>query len=67
MENVFKYFDLSYTFGNSSLLLPVGISFYTFQTMSYTIDVYRGKRNAEMHLGIFALYVTFFPKLGLVQ
>ena len=46
-----------------NLLLPVGISFYTFQTMSYSIDVYRGKREAERHLGYFALYVTFFPQL----
>ncbi len=53
--------------GNSflphKLLLPMGISFYTFQTLSYTIDVYRGRRKAEKHLGYFALYVTFFPQL----
>jgi len=45
------------------VLLPVGISFYTFQTLSYTIDVYRGKIKQESHLGIFALYVSFFPQL----
>lgn len=45
------------------ILLPVGISFYTFQTLSYTIDVYRGERPPERHLGIFALYVSFFPQL----
>jgi D-alanyl-lipoteichoic acid acyltransferase DltB (MBOAT superfamily) len=45
------------------VLLPVGISFYTFQTLSYTVDVYRGERHAERHLGIFALYVSFFPQL----
>jgi alginate O-acetyltransferase complex protein AlgI len=45
------------------LLLPVGISFYTFQTMSYTIDVYNGKQRFEKHPGIFALYVSFFPQL----
>ncbi len=45
------------------LLLPVGISFYTFQTLSYTIDVYRGTRPAERHFGIFAVYVSFFPQL----
>jgi hypothetical protein len=44
--------------------LPVGISFYTFQTMRYTIDVYRGKMKPERNLGIFALYVSFFPQLG---
>ena len=44
-------------------LLPVGISFYTFQTLSYTIDVYRGKKEPERHFGKFALYVSFFPQL----
>lgn len=46
-----------------SLLLPVGISFYTFQTLSYSIDVYHGRQKAESHLGYFALYVSFFPQL----
>lgn len=53
--------DGSYSFGQ--ILLPVGISFYTFQTMSYTIDVYRGSTPPEKHLGKFALYVAFFPQL----
>lgn len=44
-------------------LLPVGISFYTFQTLGYAIDVYRGTIPAERHLGIFALYVSYFPQL----
>ncbi len=46
-----------------SILLPVGISFYTFQTLSYTIDVYKGKISPEKHFGIFAVYVSFFPQL----
>ncbi len=45
------------------VLLPVGISFYAFQSMSYTIDVYRGRIGAQRHLGIFALYISFFPQL----
>ncbi|MBU1238365.1 MBOAT family protein [Myxococcota bacterium] len=45
------------------LLLPIGISFYTFQSLSYTVDVYRQNRSPERHLGIFALYVSFFPQL----
>lgn len=45
------------------VLLPVGISFYTFQTLSYSIDVYKEEQKAEHHLGYFALYVTFFPQL----
>lgn len=46
-----------------NLVLPMGISFYTFQTMSYSIDVYKGNVQAEKHFGYFALYVTFFPQL----
>ena len=45
------------------VMLPVGISFYTFQTLSYVIDVYRGSLKAETHFGIYALYVSFFPQL----
>jgi D-alanyl-lipoteichoic acid acyltransferase DltB (MBOAT superfamily) len=50
-------------FPTLSLLLPVGISFYTFQTLSYTLDVYYGRQKPEKHFGIFALYVSFFPQL----
>lgn len=46
-----------------NLLLPVGISFYTFQTLSYVIDVYRGKIEPERHFGYYALFVSFFPQL----
>lgn len=45
------------------VLLPVGISFYTFQILSYAIDVRRGTYPPERHLGYFALYVTYFPQL----
>ena len=46
-----------------NLILPVGISFYTFQTLSYVIDVYRGGIKAERHFGWYALFVSFFPQL----
>ena len=46
-----------------NVLLPVGISFYTFQTLSYTIEIYRGNMKPERHFGIFALFVSFFPQL----
>ncbi len=46
-----------------SLLLPMGISFYTFQTMGYLIDVYRGKCEAEKNPARLALFVSFFPQL----
>lgn len=45
------------------VLLPVGISFYAFQTLSYVIDVYRGKISPERHFGYFALFISFFPQL----
>lgn len=46
-----------------NIILPVGISFYTFQTLSYAVEVYRGKFRAEKHFGYFALYVAYFPQL----
>lgn len=46
-----------------SILLPIGLSFHTFQAMSYTIEVYRGRQKAERKFGIYALYVMFYPQL----
>lgn len=46
-----------------TILLPIGLSFHTFQAMSYTIEVYRGNQKAERHFGIYSLYVMFFPQL----
>lgn len=46
-----------------SILLPIGLSFHTFQAMSYTIEVYRGNQRAERNFGIYALYVMFYPQL----
>lgn len=45
------------------LMLPVGISFYTFQTLGYLIDIYREKYPAERHFGYYCLFVSFFPQL----
>ena len=74
---VFKYLDfasdllafiiskagLSVTIPRFDILLPVGISFYTFQALSYTMDVYRGEIYAERNFLRYALYVSFFPQL----
>lgn len=69
---LFKYTDFLLTtingvFGLSipllNLPLPIGISFYTFQTMSYTIDVYRGDTKAQKNLISFGAYVSLFPQL----
>ena len=65
-ENVvafFQMFAIQLHPTTLQLLLPVGISFYTFQTFSYVIDVYRGDVPAERHFGIYATFITFFPQL----
>lgn len=60
---VFKYSGFLLPSAGWKLLLPVGISFYTFQSMSYVIDVSRGKLEPERHFGYYALFVSFFPQL----
>lgn len=74
---VFKYFNfftgnfnallsalgLHFSMPVLNILLPLGLSFHTFQALSYTIEIYRGHQKAERHLGIYALYVMFFPQL----
>lgn len=74
---VFKYYDFFASNINEVLhaaglgssvpllgwVLPMGISFYTFQTMAYSIDVYRGEAKAEKHPGYFGMYVMYFPQL----
>lgn len=51
------------TNGAGRVLLPIGLSFHTFQAMSYTIEVYRKNQKAEHHFGIYTLYVMFYPQL----
>ena len=53
----------NYPLSHLAIILPIGLSFHTFQSMSYTIEVYRGKQPAERHFGVFALYVMFYPQL----
>ena len=64
---MFKYagFFASLTGGNLAwkLLLPAGISFYTFQALSYVLDVSRGRTAPERHFGYYALFISFFPQL----
>jgi D-alanyl-lipoteichoic acid acyltransferase DltB (MBOAT superfamily) len=52
--------NLSYL---ETIILPIGLSFHTFQAMSYTIEVYRGNQKPERHFGIYSLYVMFYPQL----
>ena len=63
VQSFFDHFNVFYNVSAFEVLLPVGISFYTFQTLSYTIDVYNGKTKAQKHLGVFAVFVSFFPQL----
>jgi len=63
VNNLFERFNIFTEIPAYSFLLPVGISFYTFQTLSYTIDIYRRKQMPEYHFGRFALFVSFFPQL----
>lgn len=56
-------FGLQMDYLHMNIILPVGISFYTFQTMSYTIDIYRGKLQPTNNFINFAVFVSFFPQL----
>lgn len=63
LRSVLGMADVEYPVPELQWLLPLGISFYTFQLISYLVDVFRGQQKAEREFGAFALYVTFFPKL----
>lgn len=77
MLSFFKYFNFAnenlaalasflgwnYPIENLSIILPIGLSFHTFQSLSYTIEVYRGHQKAERHFGYLALYVMYYPQL----
>ena len=63
LQHVFTSLKIPLTMPVLDLLLPIGISFYTFQKISYVVDVYHGRVPAEKHFGIFAVYSCFFPQL----
>ena len=63
ISNFVRLFTIQFSPATLKLLLPVGISFYTFQTMSYVIDVYRGDIEPEKHFGYYATFISFFPQL----
>jgi len=74
---VFKYYNFFFSNINAlaaalhwnysvevlKLILPIGLSFHTFQSLAYVIEVYRGNQKAERHFGIYSLYVMFYPQL----
>ncbi len=61
--HLFRAAHLGYSIPFLHVVLPIGLSFHTFQAMSYAIEVYRGRHAAERNFGIFALYVMFYPQL----
>ena len=63
LSSILGSFNFEYDIPTHNFLLPIGISFYTFQTLSYTIDIYRRKIIPETNFFKFALYVSFFPQL----
>lgn len=63
VQAIASAFHLNYAFPHLALILPIGLSFHTFQSLSYVVEVYRGNQKAERHFGIYALYVMFFPQL----
>lgn len=63
INGILGVFRSSVRFEPLDIILPVGISFYSFQALSYVLDVYRGTIRAERHFGYYALYVSFFPQL----
>lgn len=63
LSDVLQWIGIENGLDTLPIILPVGISFYTFQSMAYTIDVYRGKVTAETDLITFLAYISFFPQL----
>lgn len=63
IDGVVRFFNWNYSILLLKLALPVGLSFHTFQSLAYVIEVYRGRQKAETHFGIYALYVMFYPQL----
>jgi alginate O-acetyltransferase complex protein AlgI len=63
LSGILGLFDQTNPIPALKIILPIGLSFHTFQAMSYTIEVYRGNQKAEKHMGIYALYVMFYPQL----
>lgn len=61
--SIANFLDWNYPVAALNVILPVGLSFHTFQSMSYIVEVYRGNQKPEKHFGIYALYVMFYPQL----
>lgn len=62
-EALIRFWDWNYSPKVLEIVLPIGLSFHTFQSLAYVIEVYRKKQKVEKHFGIYALYVMFYPQL----
>ena len=63
LEMIAQNYSIDWLDFGSSMLIPLGISFYTFQSMGYLIDIYRGQYKADRNIAQFALFVSFFPQI----
>lgn len=63
LRAIAEYVGWNYTVPYQEIVLPLAISFYTFQAVSYLVDIYYGKQKAERHYGYFSIYFAFFPQL----
>ena len=63
LASLAHFLHWNYPIENLSIILPIGLSFHTFQSMSYIIEVYKGQQEPERNFGLYALYVMFYPQL----
>lgn len=63
LKAVADFFHWNYSIKNLELILPIGLSFHTFQSLSYVVEVYKGNQKPEKNFGIYSLYVMFYPQL----
>ncbi len=63
IRGISVYMNWNYGIPYQEIVMPIAISFYTFQAVSYLVDIYRGKLKAERHYGYFSIYFAFFPQL----
>ena len=62
-NSIANFLDWNYSVESLAIILPIGLSFHTFQSLSYVVEVYRGHQKPERHFGIYSLYVMFYPQL----
>jgi len=63
LTDLAQFLGWNYSIQKLEMILPIGLSFHTFQSLSYIFEIYKGRQKAEKHFGIYALYVMFYPQL----